>query len=460
MEEICTAFDFLKMEIQRYIRVFFKFTNRKQDQTIPTFIQLKVRNPELFRYIQYVADGSQYGWDKLLSLAQQRELLVYGIISRALVAHVFDAELFGASAKDNETLLEMCRNYLKYDAFVRNIHRAEIILPILLKQAQEHALRGDDPFAYFAPAITSLTQSMISLLQPLHRREESEPMQASALSNHLEHMSAIIKTTIKIHLAIRLAGSKGTVFRFEHAAKHTPWDSETMNCINQLRMDLTAHHGESQLVKISCFPAVFATVPSGPTLENFSDSAFVAEWRITADEDGSRPLITTYPITLSDVALENTPHDHSGFLTLAQTMAREQARMSDADFLNLTGINRPRIRRLHRVARITRKFLSRTVKIGLAAAAVGWYVYRNHESWIQVLKRTSQQLRDRKLANTLLKTATASATATATTPRTRSMPRKVSATVRVTKTVAETVVGAGRGLGGPRRTATSELTLV
>ena len=441
MEEICIAFEFLKAQIQDYCRMCYKHRNFNNDQIFPTFTQLKVKHPELFRYIQYVADGSQYSWDKLLSLAPQRELLVYGIISRALIAHMFDAELFGASPEDEETLLEMCRTYLNYDAFVRNTHRTEIILPILLKQAQQHAAPTDDPYSYFTPALESLRDRITALLQPLHKREKSDLDQASMFWIHRDSINKILQTALKIHLAIRLAGSNGTVYRFEHTPKFSHWDSTTMNCVNQLHTDLTVHHGDSPLVKMSCFPAVFATVPSGPNLQQFSNPAFVANWQETAGADGSKPLITTYPITLSDVALENTPTDRSGFVTLNQTMAREQSRMSDADLLKLTGINRPRIRRLNRIGKVTRKYASRAAQIALAAATIGWSVYKHRDALALALRQVSQRLRDPELSlRSVLRTVRA----------TREVTRRSTVAAKVTKTVV--------GMVG-RRTATSPLTI-
>lgn len=373
MEEICTAFDFLKARIQTHCREFYSYEKPAENEPIPSFTYLKVKHPELFRYIQYVADGSQYGWQNLLTVGTQRENLVYGIISRALIAHVFDAELFGASAEHEEALLEMCRKYLNFDAFVRNIHRAKIIRSILC-EAAEHLTSGKNPASYFSAAMITLEGRLNLLLQPLQ-----DSKSASSSLNLKKSLHFILQASVKIHLAIRLAGSNGTVYRFEHVHKNTRWDGQTMNCINQRKMDLTAHHGEEALVKVACFPAVYATVPSGPNLEQFVDPAFVEEWKMTADEEGSKPTITTFPITLADVVLENTPHDRSDLLTLSQTMAREQARMSDQKLLKLTGINRARNNRINKLVRRAKKTASGAVKgMRLAMTAAGlWYLYRS-----------------------------------------------------------------------------------
>jgi hypothetical protein len=374
MEEISTAFDSLKVQIQTHCRQFYSYKKPAEDHAFPSFTYLRVKHPELFRYIQYVADGSQYGWDKLISVGPQRENLVYGILSRTLVAHIFDAELFGASAKHEETLLEMCRKYLNFDAFVRNTHRAEIIISILQYGAKGRPVSDQNKHTYFSSAIQALGSRIGLLLQPLQDpKDKPHLLQQSLLS--------ILQTALKIHLAIRLAGLNGTVYRFEHVPKHSHWDSMTMNCLNQRKMDLTAHHGEEPLAKVSCFPTVYATVPSGPTLEKFEEPDFVEEWKQMADEEGSKPVITTYPITLADVVLERTPRDRSGFLTLNETMISEQTSMTDGEFLKLTGINRARRSRIHRIAkRATPKVASRAVaSFGLAAAA-GWSLYKNKDA--------------------------------------------------------------------------------
>ena len=386
MEEICTAFDFLKAQIQTYCRDHYSYDRPAADEAIPCFTYLRVKHIELFRYIQYVADGSQYGWEKLINVGPQRENLVYGIISRALIAHVFDTELFGASAEHEEAFLEMCREYLYFDAFVRNTHRAELVLAILLREAEENSVSGKSPYTYFTAALRSLEERIGLLLQPLQK-----PIHASSTPLSQTTLRSILQTSLKIHLAIRLAGSNGTVYRFEHSQKFSPWDSQTMNCINQRRMDLTAHHGEDPLVKISCFPAVFSTVPSGPNLESFTDPAFVEEWKKTADPDdeerGDKPIITTYTITLADVVLENTPTaDRSGFLSLTQTMAREQAKMSNQDFYSLTGIDRTRNKRVNKIAKRARSTV-RGLSLTLAAAAASWYLYRNRDDVTPVLGR-------------------------------------------------------------------------
>jgi hypothetical protein len=406
MEEICTAFDFLKAQIQIHCRQFYSYTAPAADWVEPSFTYLKVKHLELFRYIQYVADGSQYGWDKLIKIGNQRENLVYAIISRALISHVFDAELFGASAEHEEALLEMCREYLYYDAFVRNTHRAEMVKSILVSEAMNNSTTNKSPYTYFQAAISLLKRRIHALLQPLRVADPNSPP-----INPQESLHSILQTTLKLHLAIRLAGANGTVYRFEDPHKLSPWEASNMNCINQRKMDLSVHHGEEALVKISCFPAAFATVPNGPNLEQFNNADFVEKWINTADPDveerekeqltdvetdgegKGKPIITQYPITLADVVLENTPTtDRSGFTTLDQTMRREQLAMSDTALLTLTGINRKRIKRAHNVA----KFIHRIVKpksrrgrivnrVGLglvtatAAAAASWYLYQARE---------------------------------------------------------------------------------
>jgi hypothetical protein len=393
MEEICTAFDYLKSEIQIHCRKFYSYETLAK-MGLQSFTALKIMKPELLSYIQYVADGSQYGWTMLLKNGTQRENLVYAIISRVLVSYVFNCELFGASAKHEETLLEMCREYLNFDAFVRNTHRAEIIASVLAAAADEHAISGRDPSTYFSTAINSLERRIDLLLRPIqHPKHDDHVMPAK----HNKSLLSIIQTALKIHLAIRLAGADGTVYRFEHMHKLAHWDNQTMNCVNQLKMDLTAHHGDEPLVKICCFPAVFATVPSGPNLEKFTDPDFVEEWKKTTPagdeakdidhetgQDKKKPLITTYPITPADVVLENTPStDRSGFLTLAQTMAREQRIMSDQKLKRLTGANRARNNRITKLVGRGKTTICRAAGMtaGLAAvAAAAWYLYHHTPS--------------------------------------------------------------------------------
>lgn len=404
MEAICTAFDYLKVQIKLHCRSFYSFEQPIDADAVPSFTYLKRNHPELFRYIRYLADGSQYGWDQLLTIGPQRENLVYAIISRAIMTHVFDAELFGASSEHEEALLEMCREYLNFDAFVRNTHRAEIIAPILLSTVEKHANGGTDPYSYFSAAIDSLGRRINIMLAPLQHPNKDD----CCCSTHPEEsMRSILQAALKIHLAVRLAGANGTVYRFESIHKLARWDHETMNCVNQLKMDATCHHGEEALVKICCFPAIFATVPSGPNLEKFADPAFVEEWKQTfaaeiEDDDAvpgeekkkkrggkaiqeikeidvkhkNNPLITTYPIALADVVLENTPtttFDRASFPTLSQTMAREQAAMSDATLLSLTGIHRPRKPRNNKIVKHARKTAAKTAVV-LLAAATAWYL--------------------------------------------------------------------------------------
>ncbi len=400
MEEICTAFDFLKTKIQRHAREVYGYHKPAKGQAFPSFTYLKVKHRELFQYIRYVADGNQYGWDKLLQIGSQRENLVYAIISRALISYVFDAELFGASPEHNEELLEMCREYLHYDAFVRNGHRADIITSILLEEAEKNSDFDQSPYTYFATAITSLERRINLLLEPLGRVKPANSPQLPEVSLH-----SILQVALKVHLAIRLSGSNGTVYRFQHPHKLQPWDAMNMNCINQRRMDLTVHHGEEPLVKMSCFPAVFATVPSGPNLEQFADLDFVEEWKNTVDpdqEDGEgKPLITEYPIALADVVLENSPmNDRSGFITLDETMRSEQLAMSDQAFLELTGIDRKRIARINKIVKRTKKAVKR-VSVGLAAAVAGWYLYKYKDDIAPVLGGLLKEFPAETLLNTI-----------------------------------------------------------
>ncbi|KAF7513861.1 hypothetical protein GJ744_006475 [Endocarpon pusillum] len=415
MEEVCTAFDFLKTQIQRHARKVYGYHAPAKDQALPSFTHLKVKHRELFQYIRYVADGDQYGWDKLIQTGNQRENLVYAIVSRALISYVFDAELFGASPEDHEELLEMCREYLHYDAFVRNGHRAEIISSILLDEAEKYSDSGEPPYAYFSAAIISLERRINLLLQPLRPAKSAASPLLPEVSLH-----SILQAALKVHLAIRLSGSNGTVYRLQHPHKLQPWDAMNMNCINQRKMDLTVHDGEEPLVKISCFPAVFATVPSGPNLEQFTDPDFVEDWKNTADpdqEDGEgKPLITEYPITLADVVLENTPMaDRSGFVSLDQTMRREQLAMSDQAFLELTGINRKKIARINKMAKRTRKAM-KGVSVGFATALAGWYLYRCKANIAPALDGLLKKIPAESLLGLVAATATATATTTSSKP--------------------------------------------
>lgn len=406
MEEICTAFDVLKTQIQRYAREVYSYDKHAKGQALPSYTYLKVKHRELFQYIRYVADGNQYGWDKLIQTGNQRENLVYAIVSRALISYVFDAELFGAALQHNGALLEMCREYLHYDAFVRNGHRAEIITSILLDEAEKNSDSDQSQYTYFSAAITSLERRIDLLLEPLRRDKPATSPQLPEVS-----LYSILQTALKVHLAIRLSGSNGTVYRFQHPHKLQPWDAMNMNCVNQRKMDLTVQHGEAPLVKMSCFPAVFATVPSGHNLEQFTDPDFVEEWKNTADpdqEDGEgKPLITEYPITLADVVLENTPvTDRSGFVNLDQTMRREQLAMSDEAFLELTGIDRKRIARINKIVKRTKKAV-KGVSVGLAAAVAGWYLYQCKDDIAHVLGGLLERIPAESLLSGIAATATA-----------------------------------------------------
>jgi hypothetical protein len=434
MEEICTAFDSLKAQIQTHCREYYSYSMTPETRAIPSFVYLKAKHPELFRYIQYVADGSQYGWDKLIDIGSQRENLVYAIISRALISHVFDAELFGAAVEDEEKLLQMCREYLNFDAFVRNTHRAETVLSIL----RENGRKDSSPDSFTA-AVHSLRQRIDVMLRPLGQKPQIRS------TEYAKSLNSIIATALKVHLAIRLVGASGTVYRFEHIHKLAHWDGTTMNCVNQRRTDLTPHHGDEPLVKICCFPMVEATVPSGPNLENFADPAYVEEWKNTADPDAekdSKPIITIYPITLADVVLENTPMtDRSNFTTLAQTMFLEQTTMSDGEFLSLTGIDRARRRRFKKIVKGAKKTVSHAARTGagLAAAAATWYLYQNapdltSSPTIATIKNLLKRASRRVLGSTILTVRTATTKLVKST-RSASIPMSSSTRARTTMTL-------------------------
>lgn len=338
LENICAAFDCLKQKIRGHCRDHFAEQIASSDRSFPFFTYCKAHHPQLYSYIRYVADGSQYGWHKLITAKNQRENLVYAIVARALIAYIFDAELFGASSVHEEELLDMCREYLYYDGFVRNKCRAKIVNRILQennanmkkerdrRESQIEAQRykphrnnsasdissyvAPEAVDYFSPAIDSLTHRLQILLEPLiDRASDNSSVPKAAL--HKWRLRGLIEFAHKIHVSIRLHGKSGSVFHFEDMTKNQYWDSSKMECVNKAKMDLTAEDGPYPLVKVPCFPAITVYVPSGPTLDQFEDTEFTSRWKQCQEDPDpvKRPKSTViaYPITLADVVLENTP---------------------------------------------------------------------------------------------------------------------------------------------------------
>ena len=316
--EASAAFAFLQKSIRSFTKTYFAYELSAHAKRAWPLHALAQEHPQFVRYTQYIADGSQYGWRKLFTESYARPHLAYALINWALKTYVLDATAFGVSQEARDQLEDQDRLHLYYDGFVRTKKRAAMLSDLLQCIGDPEVQKAE-----MNNAVSKLSGQITELLTPLYQSTNMAGLPSKVVR---EKLRQIVQLTASIALCVRLSGANGTIFRYHFPDKRTPFQvphgvSRPQNCVNKAWVDdrdpnrnRDEHEleGFQPLVKMSCFPAVIATVPHGPDMEEMA--ALVEERGLDAavryDERTGECLnqswVTEVRICPADVYLEWT----------------------------------------------------------------------------------------------------------------------------------------------------------
>jgi hypothetical protein len=243
----------------------------------------------LFTIARYLADAGHCGWRAFFTQPEHRVPLVHGILGEWFKQRIFKVPGFGLPEDKVKELRDIDRDYLHYDAIVRNKKRALCIEE--LKFREEAVSDTDSGVEYFPEqheqevhkAAENLAKQMMKQLKPLLPPPVFDPLSPNiSLSDAGTHLKeeilkdlvGLIKLMASLQLSIRLMGIDGTILRL---APHVPKGSvyhvsekgdnicvNAKHC-NSVRLSQPQADRDSTLrVQMTCWGRLEAVVPRGP----------------------------------------------------------------------------------------------------------------------------------------------------------------------------------------------------
>ncbi|KPI35884.1 uncharacterized protein AB675_10509 [Cyphellophora attinorum] len=310
--------------------------------------ELAERYRPLMMTAQFIADGSQYGWQHFFATPHSRSALVYGVIGEYIRQHIFSVPSFGLSEDDAKSMDDIDFEYLRYDSFVRVKHRASLLRDILdhhdWKTASASAVEG--LASQLLDVLTPLLPNEVFSYDPTTRQFQlSKSMEANDARQHLQNaLEALLTKASALSWSLILTGRNGTVFNLaQHIQKGEKWYGDQQapqNCINKDMVYRTQAHGFSASkeirddalsfpngvadtdgdndtkpyrprIRMTCFPRVEMYVPHGPDMEELGKlQEELTKNGVSADElPGVLPDGTEiYPLVPDEVRYT---YDHS-----------------------------------------------------------------------------------------------------------------------------------------------------
>ena len=310
LSQVGALFDELKKQIREYAFENFRFELSQQAAEVWPMHHLADRYLPLMRTTQYIADGSQYGWQTFFTMPDSRAALVYGVIGEYVWTHIFEQPSFGLDEGYAQQMADIDAEYLHYDAIPRAKRRSKLLSEILDESQHLWDLPKDT-------AVADLARTLLSVLTPLlppgifthdpssniYRLEDTE--KARSLRFHLELcLKDVLRKATALSWGLILTGANGTIFRLvQHLEKGTKWYGDydaPQNCINPEMIYRSQAHGfpnmkkirpeqemlhfpdgvadiwgdedlpRRPLVKMTCFPRLEMVVPHGPDHEELA----------------------------------------------------------------------------------------------------------------------------------------------------------------------------------------------
>ncbi|KAK5571712.1 hypothetical protein LTR43_002495 [Exophiala xenobiotica] len=303
LDEISALVVCLQEKCMRFSEKHFDFHLTDEEREAWPMHLLATKYDSLFRITRYLVDANHCGWRNFLTTPEHRVPFVHGILGEWFKQRIFKIPGFGLRRDKINQLAEIDRDYLHYDAIVRNKMRAKCIEELKFDKV-EKCLQdsrsssssdssmdsGDQTSDYFPKeyandinmAATDLAAQMMGQLEPLLPPPVFEPLDPDGLAQTKEEQdrSWVVRQAIQtdlvdlIHLvaglslSIRLAGIDGVILRLvPHVAKGSEYhieDSCDNICVNADDCNANRPREPATLrIYMTCWGRLEAIVPHG-----------------------------------------------------------------------------------------------------------------------------------------------------------------------------------------------------
>jgi hypothetical protein len=288
LEELHIQFYLLQKTLRQFTKQHFRSAwspSRTASFPLADLSALPETQP-FFRIASYLADGStfQSGWSSFLTSEHTRPHLAYAILAEWLRYNVFGHSCFGLSPEEDKLMTDIDVRYLHWDGFVRTKERAKLLRRILHNK-QPWEVEMD-----MSSAVSGVVSDLLIVLGPIL------PDCQSQMAELKSQLAGVVDMAANLHQCIRLTGMDGTIIRFAPSSKGNPFAyTARQNCVNKATVTATVDEmiaareaagpdaktapvatglaprvRDRLVIKLPCFPHVFATVPYGPTLKDYA----------------------------------------------------------------------------------------------------------------------------------------------------------------------------------------------
>ncbi|KAK5446535.1 hypothetical protein LTS15_009874 [Exophiala xenobiotica] len=303
LDEISALVVCLQEKCMRFSEKHFDFHLTDEERDAWPMHLLATKYDSLFRITRYLVDANHCGWRNFFTTPEHRVPFVHGILGEWFKQRIFKIPGFGLRRDKINQLAEIDRDYLHYDAIVRNKMRAKCIEELKFDRVEKclqdsrsssssHSSMdsGDQTSDYFPKeyandinmAATDLAAQMMGQLEPLLPPPVFEPLDPDGLAQTKEEQdrSWVIRQAVQtdlvdlIHLmaglslSIRLAGIDGVILRLvPHVAKGSEYhieDSCDNICVNANACNVNRPQEDATLrIYMTCWGRLEAIVPHG-----------------------------------------------------------------------------------------------------------------------------------------------------------------------------------------------------
>ncbi|EXJ59743.1 hypothetical protein A1O7_03890 [Cladophialophora yegresii CBS 114405] len=332
--EISALFMVLQEKISLFCKTHFDFELTPDQQEAWSMHLLDTKYKALYEVTQWIADGSGCGWRNFFTKKENRRHLVHGIVSEYFQQHIFKHTAFGIPEDMLEELEDIDREYLRYDAFVRNKKKAAYMENSRFVDEYFPTPGDHPPHPEYPPnhqyhddvdlAARRLATTIMQVLEPLLPPPCFDPLQvrqwrmsasqrdlAALLRNDIWFdLVDLIRKAVALHHCIRFAGHSGLVVRIApHVAKGTMFtvdDADRNICVNAEELNSSASRPQGPdarlRVKMTCFGRVEAVMPRGLDLEQMEkeQAAAKAAGYVLTREEAERKLFPKLPYELQE----------------------------------------------------------------------------------------------------------------------------------------------------------------
>ncbi|RVX74918.1 hypothetical protein B0A52_01195 [Exophiala mesophila] len=293
----------LQEDTQRLAQKHFYYDLTDEEEKAWPLELLKWHHKALMKSATFLVDGDKIGWRNLFTKKEHRIPLIMAIIAHMLNEQIFKHTAFSFTETTGlDQLQYIDEKYIHYDAFIRGMHRANLLADLMARRSfpvdhQEGLITASQalvnsiyallepllPPHLFSPSRSKKTNTL-DLRRPwwqdptgrLNKLDPYEHERASFYRQEiLFDLKSLVQKSIALHLCIRLTASDGTVIKItRNPGKGSTYveDGPQILVNNHWCQSQPRETHEELIVKMNCWPRVEAYVPHGLNLEEYEQA--------------------------------------------------------------------------------------------------------------------------------------------------------------------------------------------